>query len=39
MGRSKTASARKGKGRGKTLAPRRERRGLDAAEIALPIDD
>jgi ParB family chromosome partitioning protein len=33
------AVARKSKARGKTLAPRKERRGLDAADIALPIDD
>jgi ParB family transcriptional regulator, chromosome partitioning protein len=33
------AGAKKARGRGKTLAPRKEARGLEAAEIALPIDD
>ena len=31
--------ATKGKGRGKSLAPGKVKRGLDAAEIALAIDD
>jgi ParB family transcriptional regulator, chromosome partitioning protein len=33
------AGARKGASRRKTLAPGKNRRGLDAADIALPIDD
>ncbi len=37
----KPAKGRRAKSgaRGRTLAPRKERRGLEAAEIALPIDD
>jgi ParB family chromosome partitioning protein len=35
---SKSGRGKKGAGR-KTLAPRKERRGLDAADIALPLDD
>ena len=42
-GRSKgaiaKAGARKSKGRGKTLAPSRASRGLDAAAIPIPIED
>jgi len=33
------ASARKTKARRKSLAPSKDRRGLDAADIALPMDD
>jgi ParB family chromosome partitioning protein len=33
------AAARKGKGRGKTLAPSKSSRGLEAADIALTMDD
>jgi ParB family transcriptional regulator, chromosome partitioning protein len=33
------AAARKGKGRGKTLAPSKSKRGLDAADIPLALDD
>src|SRR5262245_65701593 len=33
------AGARKGKGRGKTLAPSKAKRGLDAAEISIAIED
>jgi ParB family chromosome partitioning protein len=37
--KSVQAGAKRGKGRGKSLAPSKSKRGLDAGEIALPIDD